>query len=117
MSYEPYYIISPRLLSLVEDVADWLEYTTEGLKLTLENVWLRVQTLQLNTSTKLVLRPKQEQLLHLLQDHGSMAPAEIWAALAISRQGAMDLLRPLLEAGMVEKIGGKKSGRYSVRKL
>jgi predicted HTH transcriptional regulator len=46
-----------------------------------------------------------------------MAPAEIWAALAISRQGAMDLLRPLLEAGMVEKIGGKKSGRYSVRKL
>jgi hypothetical protein len=27
-------------------------------------------------------------------------------------QGAMNLLRPLLEAGMVEKSGGKKTGRY-----
>jgi len=45
-----------------------------------------------------------------------MAPAELWAALAISRQGAMNLLRPLLEAGIVEKIGGKKSGRYTLRK-
>ena len=32
-----------------------------------------------------------------------MAPVEIWAA----RQGAMDLLRPLLDAGLVEKIGAK----------
>jgi hypothetical protein len=27
----------------------------------------------------------------------------------------MDLLRPLLEAGLVEKIGGKKTGRYSLK--
>jgi DNA-binding IclR family transcriptional regulator len=52
------------------------------------------------------------QLLRLLRDHGSMAPAEIWEALGVSRQGAMDLLRPLLEAGLVEKVGGKKTGRY-----
>jgi predicted transcriptional regulator len=44
-----------------------------------------------------------------------MAPAEIWKALGVTRQGAMDLLRPLLDAGLVEKIGGKKTGRYSLR--
>jgi hypothetical protein len=27
----------------------------------------------------------------------------------------MDLLRPLMEAGLVEKIGGKKTGRYVLR--
>jgi len=27
----------------------------------------------------------------------------------------MDLLRPLMEAGLVEKIGGKKTGRYTLR--
>jgi len=27
----------------------------------------------------------------------------------------MDLLRPLLEAGLVEKIGGKKTGCYSLK--
>jgi hypothetical protein len=41
-----------------------------------------------------------------------MSPAEIWAALKVSKQGAMDLLKPLLQAGLVEKIGGKKTGRY-----
>ena len=99
-----------------EDLTAWLEYCTEGLRQTLERVWLRIQAFQPTPGKKLVLRPKQERLLHLLRDHGSMTPAEIWAALDISRQGAMDLLRPLLEAGLVEKIGGKKTGRYALRK-
>ena len=64
-------------------------------------------------SSKLVLRPRQEQLLNLLRDHHSLAPAEIWAALSVSRQGALDLRHPLLEAEVVEKVGGKKTGRYS----
>ena len=58
---------------------------------------------------------QQEQLLHLLRDHGSMAPGEIWQALGVSRQGAMDVLRPLLDAGLVEKVGGKKTGRYTLK--
>ena len=96
------------------DLTSWLEYSTEGLRQTLERVWLRVQTFNVKSPEKLVLRPKQERLLHLLRDHGSMAPSELWAALAVSKQGAMDLLRPLLEAGLVEKIGGKKTGRYAL---
>jgi DNA-binding MarR family transcriptional regulator len=86
------------------------------LRQTLQRVWLRIQSFSINSSKKLVLRPKQERLLELLLDHGSMAPAEIWAALEVSRQGAMDLLRPLVEAGVVEKIGGKKTGRYALTK-
>lgn len=98
-----------------DDLTGWLEYCAEGLQQTLERVWVRVQAFQPRPGKKLVLRPKQEQLLRLLRDHASMSPAEIWAALDVSRQGAMDLLRPLLKAGMVEKIGGKKTGRYSLR--
>jgi predicted transcriptional regulator len=45
-----------------------------------------------------------------------MAPGEIWNALGVSRQGAMDLLRPLIDAGLVEKVGGKKTGYYALRK-
>ncbi len=98
-----------------EDLSGWLEYCAEGLRQTLERVWLRAQTFNVRASVKLVLRPRQEQLLNLLRDHRSMAPSEIWSALAISKQGAMDLLRPLLEAGLVEKVGGKKTGRYVLR--
>jgi len=99
-----------------EDLSTWLEYCAEGLRQTLERAWLRIQTFQVKSARKLVLRPRQEQLLHLLSDHGSMAPGEIWKALAVSRQGAMDLLRPLLDAGLVEKVGGKKTGYYVLRK-
>jgi Fic family protein len=91
----------------------WLEYTAEGLCLTLEKVWSRIQRLSAEThGKKIVLRPRQEKLLNLLRDHASMKPSEIWEALGVSRQGAMDLLKPLIEAGMVRRIGTKKSGKY-----
>lgn len=99
-----------------DDLTGWLEYSAEGLRMTLERVWLRVQTFQPDRGKKIVLRPKQEHLLRLLADHGSMAPSEIWDALDISKQGAMDLINPLIEAGMIERTGGKKTGRYNLRK-
>jgi len=98
-----------------EDLTTWLEYCAAGLRQTLERAWLRIQTFQVKSAERLVLRPRQEQLLHLLRDHGGMPPGEIWKALGVSRQGAMDLLRPLIKAGLVEKIGGKKTGRYVLR--
>ena len=95
------------------DLTEWLEYCAEGLHHTLGRVWTRVQKFSANsTSTKLVLRPKQEQLLQLLRDHKSMAPMEIWAALGVTRQGAIKLMRPLLDAGLVRRVGTRKSGRY-----
>jgi Fic family protein len=100
-----------------DDLTHWLEYCAVGLRQTLQRVWQRIQTLQLALPGKLVLRPKQELLLQLLRDKGSMAPSEIWAELDVSKQGAMDLLHPLLEARIVEKIGGKKAGRYTLRRL
>jgi hypothetical protein len=35
-----------------------------------------------------------------------------WYAFNISKQGALDLLRPLIVAGLVKRIGSRKSGRY-----
>ena len=96
-----------------EDLSGWLEYAAEGLHLTLERVWTRVQKFAAgSTRAKLVLRPKQEQLLQLLRDHKSMEPREIWEALGVTKQGAIKLMQPLLEAGLVQRVGTRKSGRY-----
>lgn len=96
-----------------EDLTGWLEYSAEGLLKTLERVWTRVQSLSAQaTKKKFVLRPKQEQLLQLLRDKKSMAPSEIWDALGISKQGALDLLNPLIQAELVKRVGSKKNGRY-----
>lgn len=95
------------------DLSGWLEYTAEALHLTLESVWVRVQRLAAQAGPKkIVLRPKQELLLGMLRDRKSLTPRQIREGLAISKQGAMNLLNPLLEAGLVRRIGTRKSGRY-----
>jgi len=96
-----------------EDLSGWLEYSAGGLLQTLEGAWTRVKRLSAQSGKKkFVLRPKQEQLLQLLREHKSMTPREIWDALGVSKQGALDSLRPLMQAGLVKRIGSKKSGRY-----
>jgi len=96
-----------------EALTSWLEYSAEGLRVTLERVWSRIQKLTAHAGkSKLVLRPKQEQLLHLLREHKALTPREIWDAVGVSKQGALDLLRPLMKAGLVRRIGTKKAGRY-----
>ncbi len=96
-----------------DDLTSWLEYTAEGLHGTLEKVWTRVQRLSAESGRKkLVLRPKQEQLLQMLRDQKSMTPQEIWDGIGVSKQGALDLLRPLIKSGLVKRVGTRKSGRY-----
>ena len=97
------------------DVSTWLEYVAEGIHRTLDRVWLRIERLRADRGgTPLLLRPKQERLLNLLRDHQSMTPREIWQTLKVSKQGAMDLLHPLLAAGLVRRVGTKKSGHYTL---
>jgi DNA-binding MarR family transcriptional regulator len=48
----------------------------------------------------------------LLREHKALAPRELWDAIGVSKQGALDLLRPLIKAGLVRRIGTKKTGRY-----
>lgn len=120
---EFYWEDRPRYYSALEmvqqqrgDLTNWIEYSAAGLRLTLERVWTRLQKLTARSSkAKLVLRPKQEQLLHLLRERKALTPREIWDGIGISKQGALDLLRPLIQAGLVRRIGTKKTGRYVLR--
>lgn len=99
-----------------DDLTGWLEYIAEGIHLILERVLLRVQELSLNMgSEKIILRPKQEKLLSILRDKKAMSPKEVWEALNMSKQGVLDLLRPLIEAGIIERVGTKKSGKYILK--
>lgn len=108
-----YYAALEKVRQQGGDLTSWLQYCAEGLRATLERVWSRIQKLTAHSGkAKLVLRPKQEQLLHLLREHKALAPRELWDAIGVSKQGALDLLRPLIKAGLVRRIGTKKTGRY-----
>ena len=95
------------------DLTGWLEFSAEALHLTLERVLARIGRLAVTwTSGKVILTPKQERLLHILQDRGGLTPREVWKELKITKQGAMKMLNPLLTAGLIRRIGTRKSGKY-----
>lgn len=108
-----YYEALQAVRALDNDLTTWLEYTAEGLRLTLEKVWLRIQRLTAKSGRqKIVLKPRQEQLLEILRDRRTLSPQELWAAIGVSKQAASKLLKPLLDAGLVRRVGSQKSGRY-----
>ncbi len=99
-----------------DNLTSWLEYCAEGLRQTLERVWERMGRLSVSAAReKVILRPRQEQLLELLGKSGGMTPSDLWAALKVSKQGALDLLRPLVKAGLVKRVGTLKTGRYVLK--
>jgi len=111
-----YYAALDAVRQAGDDLTSWLEYSAEGLQQTLERVWERMGELSVSVAReRLVLRPRQEQLLKLLGKSGGRTPAELRAALKVSKQGAMDLLRPLVKAGLVKRVGTLKTGRYVVK--
>ncbi|NLX26035.1 MAG: Fic family protein [Lentisphaerae bacterium] len=98
------------------DLSAWIEYCAEGLLQTLERTWARVQKFSaMAVSPRLVISPRQEQLLILLKERGRMAPSDIWDALGVSRQGALKLMNPLLDAGLIVREGTRKSGYYRIK--
>lgn len=107
-----YYAALAQVPQAGEDLSDWLVYSAQGLKQTLERVWSRMQKFQPDQDLKFELTPRQETVLGLLHEHGSLSPKEIWDHLQVTRQGAMKILRPLIDAGLIEKRGTRKTGRY-----
>lgn len=53
-----YYAALNNVQQAGEDLTGWLEYSAEGLRLTLEQAWLRIQLLQVKAPHKLTLRPQ-----------------------------------------------------------
>lgn len=95
------------------DLTGWLEYSAEALHLALERVLERIgHFASAQGNKKIVLTLKQECLLHLLRDKGGLAPSEIWKELHVTKQGAAKILKPLLDAGLIQRIGTRKSGKY-----
>jgi predicted transcriptional regulator len=51
----------------------------------------------------------------MLRDRRSMTLREVWDGLGVTRQGAIKVLQPLVDAGLVRRLGTRKTGRYVLR--
>ena len=96
-----------------EDLTSWLEFSAEAVEITLERVLSRIEAIKVSGKTAITLSPKQERLLNFLQA-GPLGIREIQEQLDVTKQGAHFLLKPLMANGLIKRVGGHKTGKYTL---
>jgi len=111
---QAYYRALNRVQAQGGDISGWVEYSSETVLEALERTWKRIDSIRTLTGNKAVsLSKNQERLLGLLKE-APRGIQEIMSALKVTKPGAHFILKPLLDAGLVKRSGGHKTGKYGV---
>ncbi|MFC1615790.1 Fic family protein [Patescibacteria group bacterium] len=99
------------------DKSKWLEYFSQGCKYSLQTALSRVKN-SINT-LKVSERPtkREKEVFELIQERKEITAAEVAKILDISRQQAHNLLKGLVEKGLVAKEGSTKASYYKLKKV
>ena len=110
-----YYKALYRVQSGNADFSGWIEFACEAIQLTLERVWERIVLVRSGnvSGEKIVLTPKQEALIKILRD-GPLGIHDIQGKLKVTRPGAHFILKPLVERGILKRVGGYRTGKYAL---
>lgn len=100
-----------------QDLGDWIEFLAETVLETLERVESRILAFGPLVKEPLSLTVRQEKLLQIIRERGKVGIRDIARALRVTTPGAHYVLKPLLKAGIVEKIGTHKNTRYVLASL
>lgn len=96
------------------DFGGWLEFMAEAVLETLERVQGRTQALGKLGKEPLSLTLRQETLLRILRERGTLGIRDIARSLKVTAPGAHYALKPLLKQGIVKKLGAHKTTRYTL---
>ena len=110
-----YYNMIQQARELDGDYTYWAEYVAEGLLYAVSQVaeGLKERTLRAK-GKKFDLTAKQEEVLKLISERGFLGSAQICKIMNINRSRANQLIRPLLDAGLVVRDGKTRGARYRV---
>ena len=106
-----YYDMIQQTRDMDGDYTHWVEYVVEGLARSVETVEDRIKEGSLKLH-RVVLTPKQDELLALLGQRGVLGAAQISQSMNINRARVNQLIAPLVRAGIVLKDGAARSVRY-----
>lgn len=110
-----YYDMIQQTRDMDNDFTHWVEYIAEGLMHSVEGVQSRIKEGMLGLK-RIVLTPKQDELVALITKQGMMGSAQISLKMKVNRARVNQLISPLVHAGIVQKTGAARSVRYSVEK-
>lgn len=108
-----YYQKIQQARDLDDDLTYWLEYVADGVVETLSRTKERIISLQIKSiHPKIVLTKRQEDVLRYLRNKGRARTAEIEQAFQLSRARLNQILKPLVEAGLVKREGYTRATSY-----
>ncbi len=111
---QAYYRALDRVPKQGGDVSGWVEYSSEAVLEALGRTWKRIDSIRaISGGKQIALTKNQERLLALLKE-APRGIQEIMSALKVTKPGAHFVLKPLLDAGLVKRTGGHKTGKYSI---
>lgn len=108
-----YYQKIQQARDLDDDLSYWLEYVAEGVVETLNTVKERILSLRIAvTAPRLLLTKRQEDILRFLRDRGRVKAPEIEKAFSLTRARVSQIIKPLVDAGLVIREGQTRAITY-----
>ena len=113
--HRPFYIKNLQRVQVEgHDLGGWIEFIAEAILETLQRVDKRIQAIGPLAKKPLSLTLRQERLLTLLRERGQTGIREISHALKVTPPGAHYAIGPLLNAGIIQRIGSHKATKYTL---
>ncbi|MFH1387240.1 MAG: Fic family protein [bacterium] len=107
-----YYQKIEQARELDDDLTYWIEYVAEGIIKTLKDAKKRIEDLQVSSKHKLLLSPRQEELVRIIRDRPYINVAILRDEMKITRARINQLITPLITSGLVAREGIGKATRY-----
>lgn len=98
---------------LDDDLTFWLDYVAEGIVATLRQTKERIASLNISAKApRIVLSKRQEDVLRLIRDRGRVKAPDIEAEFKLTRARVGQIMKPLVEAGLVVREGQTRATSY-----
>ncbi|NQT29416.1 MAG: Fic family protein [Candidatus Saganbacteria bacterium] len=109
-----YYLKIRQAKELDNNLTYWIEYVAEGIVSTLKQTKKRIEDLQVSSTSKISISPRQEEVLRILRDKSPISGAELIKQLKITRSRLNQILTPLIKNRLVTKEGQSRATRYKL---
>lgn len=97
------------------DKTEWLEYFAEGVKYSLQGALVKAEEAVLTLKIEDRPTPKEKEVVEIIQKHQELTSTQLAKELKVSRQQAHNLLKSLVDKGLLEKKGTTKSSYYRIK--
>jgi DNA-binding CsgD family transcriptional regulator len=81
----------------------------------LKDTKIRIEGLLVSSKNDIILTARQEELVRMIRDNGSMNARDILAAMKISRARVNQIIQPLIKYGIIEAVGKARATVYRLR--